>query len=144
MRLTDERHSQLRALAQFGNLTNNRRTLPKTFHTEETRWANRDGGRKSKRTPFSASIILRADPSQEKSTLANGERYPLVGLPAQAGGRRQRHFAGTNFKPRKLLENAATPTSRVHAVLGNFTERQPIQMKINTQPILTCFTNLCG
>jgi len=43
---------------------------------------------------------------------ANGWRYPLV------GGTRQRHFAGTNFKPHKLLENAPTPTSRVHAVLG--------------------------
>ena len=28
--------------------------------------------------------------------MANGVRYPLV------GGTRQRHFAGTNFKPRKL------------------------------------------
>jgi len=44
--------------------------------------------------------------------LPNGLRYPLV------GGTRQRYFAGTNFKPRKLLENAQTPTSRVHAVLG--------------------------
>src|SRR5688572_7867500 len=37
----------------------------------------------------------------------NGSRYPLV------GGTRQRHFDGTNLKPQKLLENAATPTSRV-------------------------------
>ena len=43
---------------------------------------------------------------------ANGLRYPRV------GGRRQRHFAGTDFKPRKLLENAQTPTRRVHALLG--------------------------
>ena len=43
---------------------------------------------------------------------ANGLRYPLV------GGTGQRHFDGTNFKPRKVLENAQTPTSRVHAVLG--------------------------
>jgi len=42
----------------------------------------------------------------------NGVRYPLV------GGTRQHHFDGTNFKPRKVLENAPTPTSRVHAVLG--------------------------
>jgi len=42
---------------------------------------------------------------------ANGERYPRV------GGTRGRHFAGTNFKPRKLPENAQTPTSQVHAVL---------------------------
>jgi len=46
--------------------------------------------------------------------LPNGLRYPLV------GGTRQRHFDGTNFKPRKLLKNAPTPTSRVHAVLGSF------------------------
>ena len=44
--------------------------------------------------------------------LPNGWRYPLV------GGTRQRHFAGTHSKPRELPENAQTPTSRVHAVLG--------------------------
>jgi hypothetical protein len=47
--------------------------------------------------------------------------YPLV------GGTRSRHFDGTNSKTRKLLENAATPTTlvpahfagdRLHAVLG--------------------------
>jgi len=52
---------------------------------------------------------------------ANGWRYPLV------GGTRQRHFIGSNSKPRKLPENAPTPTTpapayfagdRVHAVLG--------------------------
>jgi len=42
----------------------------------------------------------------------NGWRYPLV------GGTRQRDFNGTNSKPCKLPENAQTPTSRVHAVLG--------------------------
>ena len=41
-------------------------------------------------------------------------RYPLV------GGTRQRCFAGTNSKPRKMLENAQTPTSRVHALLGSW------------------------
>jgi hypothetical protein len=46
--------------------------------------------------------------------LPNGLRYPLV------GGTRQRCFAGTHLKPRKRLENAQTPTSRVHAVLGGF------------------------
>ncbi len=45
---------------------------------------------------------------------ANGWRYPLV------GGTRQRCFDGTRSKPRKLLENAPTPTRRVHAVLGCF------------------------
>jgi len=43
---------------------------------------------------------------------ANGLRYPLV------GGTRQRHFDGINFKSHKVLENAQTPTSQVHAVLG--------------------------
>jgi len=44
--------------------------------------------------------------------MPNGWRYPLV------GGTRKRHFDGINFKPYKLPENAPTPTSRVHAVLG--------------------------
>jgi hypothetical protein len=48
---------------------------------------------------------------------ANGLRYPLV------GGTRQRRFDGTSFKPRKLPENAQTPTSRVHALLGGETKR---------------------
>jgi len=42
----------------------------------------------------------------------NGVRYPLV------GGTRQRDFDGINLKPHKLPKNVATPTSRVHAVLG--------------------------
>src|SRR6266498_449120 len=42
----------------------------------------------------------------------NGLRYPLV------GGTRERHFDGTHLKSHKVLENAQTPTSRVHAVLG--------------------------
>ena len=42
----------------------------------------------------------------------NGLRYPLV------GGTGERRFTGINFKPRKVLENAQTPTSRVHAVLA--------------------------
>jgi len=57
-------------------------------------------------------------PIRARQTLANllmppnGVRYPRV------GGMRQRHFAGTSLEPRKLPENAATPTSWVHAVLG--------------------------
>ncbi len=43
---------------------------------------------------------------------ANGVRYPRV------GGTRQRRFDGTSLEPKKLPENAATPTRRVHAVLG--------------------------
>lgn len=34
------------------------------------------------------------------------------------GGTRQRRFDGISLKPRKVLENAQTPTSLVHAVLG--------------------------
>jgi hypothetical protein len=61
------------------------------------------------------AIKLTADLSIAVTAMTpNGERYPLV------GGTRQRHFDGTNSKPRKLLENAQTPTSRVHAVLGAF------------------------
>jgi hypothetical protein len=52
--------------------------------------------------------------TQLSEEVANGERYPLV------GGTRKRHFDGTNLKPQKLLENAQTPTSRVHALLGAF------------------------
>jgi len=43
----------------------------------------------------------------------NGLRYPRV------GGTRERDFDGTHFQPRKVPENAATPTRRVHAVLGS-------------------------
>ena len=45
------------------------------------------------------------------------------------GGTRQRHFDGTNLKPKKLPENAQTPTSRVHALLGNLTERDAYSLK---------------
>jgi len=37
-------------------------------------------------------------------------------LPA-GGGAKQRHLAGINSKPRKVLENAAHTSSPVHAVL---------------------------
>ena len=62
---------------------------------------------------------------------ANGLRYPLV------GGTRPRLFDGTNFKPRKLLENARAPTSRVHALLGALTERQTHNLKRETTAKLT-------
>jgi hypothetical protein len=39
--------------------------------------------------------------------------YPLV------GGTREHHFTGINSKPRKLPENAQTPTSRVLACKRN-------------------------
>lgn len=58
--------------------------------------------------------------SPDKLGRANGERYPL------AGGTRPRHFGGTSFESRKLLENAATPASRVHAVLGG-----PLSASVN-------------
>ena len=53
-------------------------------------------------------------------------RYPLV------GGTRSRRFDGTSFEPKKLLENAQTPTSRVHAVLGALTERKNRNLKKDT------------
>jgi len=61
---------------------------------------------------FDDLLALPTDPPQEKSMPPNGVRYPRV------GGTRQRHFDGTSSKPRKLPENAQTPTRRVHAVLG--------------------------
>jgi hypothetical protein len=42
----------------------------------------------------------------------NRLRYPRV------GGMRQRYFIGTNLKPRKLPEIAATPIRRVYALLA--------------------------
>jgi hypothetical protein len=59
----------------------------------------------------------------------NGWRYPLV------GGTRQHRFDGINFKPRKLLKNAQTPTSRVHAVLGAGMECQRFCSRTNTKSI---------
>jgi hypothetical protein len=46
---------------------------------------------------------------------------------------RQRRFDGTNLKPRKTLENAVRTPSRVHAVLGNSTERKIRQLKLNNR-----------
>ena len=52
--------------------------------------------------------------------LPNGLRYaPHDRCGVLVGGTRQRHFDGTNTKPRKLSENAQTPTRRVHALLGS-------------------------
>jgi hypothetical protein len=50
--------------------------------------------------------------------LPNGVRYPRVG---ETG---QRRFVGTSFEPKKRLENAQTPTRRVHAVLGALTSQR--------------------
>ncbi len=58
-------------------------------------------------------------------------RYPRV------GGRRERHFAGTSFEPRKLPENAATPTSRVHAVLGSDCHFMNSIIKLGIMPTTT-------
>jgi hypothetical protein len=66
----------------------------------------------------------------------NGWRYAPSGV--LVGGTRQRRFAGINFKPRKVLENAPTPTTmapalfagdRVHAVLGNRYGKQELAPK---------------
>ena len=58
----------------------------------------------------------------------NGVRYPLV------GGTRERHFDGDNFESHKLPENAQTPTSRVHALLGALFERQPFDREPEANP----------
>jgi hypothetical protein len=50
--------------------------------------------------------------------LPNDLCYPLV------GGTRERHFDGTNFKPRKLPETAPVPTCWVHALLVSFQSLQ--------------------
>ncbi len=53
----------------------------------------------------------------------HSERYP------QVGGTSECRFAGTNFKPHKLLENAQTPTRRVHALLGAATDSKGTRVK---------------
>ncbi len=58
-----------------------------------------------------------------RDCLPNGMRYLRV------GGTRGRHFAGTSFEPRKRLENAASPTRRVHAVLGALMECKTCRQK---------------
>jgi hypothetical protein len=65
---------------------------------------------------------------------ANGLRYPLV------GGTRPRHFDGTSFKPNKLPENAPTPTSRVHALLGALAERKTLNLQKIPPPTWLDFT----
>src|SRR5574341_2151631 len=60
-----------------------------------TPWTDSLGGHK---TTASLSVC--------KHERANGWRYPLV------GGTRECHFAGTSLQPRKLPENAQSPTSR--------------------------------
>ncbi len=69
-------------------------------------------------TEFRPLVVMHDTPFESIALIiqgsSNGLRYPWV------GGRRQHRFAGTNFQPRKLLENAQTPTRRVHAVLAGF------------------------
>ena len=72
--------------------------------------------------------------SQEKNMLANGWRYPLV------GGTRQRHFNGISFKPRKTLENAQSPTSRVHAVLAGVS----LRMGLYVERRHSCYLSSCS
>jgi hypothetical protein len=45
------------------------------------------------------------------------------------GGTGQRHIDGTSSGPHKLLENAQTPTSRVHALLAFDRTQDPITTK---------------
>jgi len=66
----------------------------------------------------------------------NGWRYPLV------GGTRQRHFDGTNLKPRNLPENAQTPTRRVHALLGSVGNNIP-GLEVRVAYLCCVPTRLC-
>ena len=72
-----------------------------------------DGRQEGWDTPFFSSSFAHYTSFQTR-VRPNGLRYPLV------GGTSERHFDGANSKPRKMLENAQTPTSRVHAVLARF------------------------
>ena len=56
------------------------------------------------------------------------------------GGTRERYFDGTNSKPRKRLENAQTPTSRVHAVLGVIELEDSLAKKDDTAKLTNIFT----
>ena len=90
------------------------------------------------------SMVLDPSVTSTRSRMskpANDSRYPLV------GGTRERRFDGTNSKPRKLLKNAATPTSRVHAVLGGiynpyFRDRFSVS-QTNMPFSLMCWTMRC-
>ena len=88
--------------------------MPRITSCEKrTRQARALTASKVERTKFSQLLeYARKLTAKRNCVTPNGERYP------RAGRTRQRHFDGTNFKPRKLPENAATPTRRVHAVLG--------------------------
>ena len=88
--------------------------MPRITSCEKrTRQARALTASKVERTTFSQLLEYARKPTSKRNCVTpNGLRYPRV------GGRRQRHFAGTNSKPHELLENAQTPTRRVHAVLG--------------------------
>ncbi len=71
-------------------------------------------------------------------------------LRARVDGTRQRRFAGTSLEPRKLPENAATPTlmtpayfagGRVHAVLGSFVLWRLVLFAIAAILLLAAFRN---
>ena len=61
---------------------------------------------------------LRSAPEAEPSGVCPFGVLVISTGSIRRGGTRQRRFDGTNFKLRKMPENAQTPTSRVHAVLG--------------------------
>ncbi len=57
----------------------------------------------------------------------------------RVGGTRQSRFAGTSLQPRKLPENAASPTRRVHAVLGAFANQQRVLHGFLSNEDSNCF-----
>ena len=82
---------------------------------KRTRGARALTASKVELTKFSQLLECARKPTSKRNCVTpNGVRYPRV------GGARERHFHRTHSKPRNLLENAATPTRRVHAVLGTF------------------------
>ena len=115
------------------------RKIWKTPSLRKTDFANPETLLEKPNLIFKTHVNLKHKPISKKAlrflrkVLPNGLRYRLV------GGTRERHFAGTSLKPRKLLENAQSPTSRVHAVLGRTDERQTHRLKKDHTTNLTKF-----
>jgi hypothetical protein len=114
MWVTHERTFPIGLWPQLGSQTDLRRTLPKAPCAFKTKMGKARGQAKRTDITFPTCLLCLATHLKKKSLPPNGVRYPRV------GGTRKRCFVGINLKPHKLLENAQTPTRRVHAVLGGF------------------------